>query len=190
MKRFFLLLGILLLFCVDAWGIIIDGDPLDNGMGTFKDTVTGREWIDLNLPRDQYYNAIINEGFTVAGSDDVMEMLASNPITSNNFDSLAQIMGISIYDGNYLYEHIGERIIWGAYLDIKYENGIPTDSSPGYILSFADFPYWRQIDDIANPGPSVGLYAYRNTVPEPGTLMLFGLGVLSLSGLTRRQSHN
>lgn len=161
--------------------------PDVGGFSTFKDTTTGRVWLDLN----NFYNASATSGasgyamiaaaekagFTFATRSDVGQLLGSLPLNGGEWASYSSIMGSSA----------PRKLIWGMYDD---GSGNPY----GWAFSFSTSPIWNYSDNstnanfvqnASNPGAmDLGIWAYQTSTPsvEPTNYGLF-IGARATSGI-------
>jgi len=167
------------------WGqanaTIIDFSDV-NGFNTFQDQNTGRIWLDLNNFKFQTYDemrtAAIGSGFTIAGYDDVNQLLSSLPDPKANWSSYTSIMGNSPT----------RDLIWGGYAhaDIKKHN---------WAWAYANQENWKFDSELVPEGHNndeiygdMNIWAYKSgskAVPEPATMFLLGLGLGGLAGVRR-----
>lgn len=178
-----------------AGATVVDSADV-NGLHTFRDTNTGRIWLDLNNFFDANGNSIFtaygmvfaaqSAGFTVATDADLLPLLGSLPLDSigSLWSTYANVMGASS----------PRYVIWGAYND-----GTLEDMGWGYAFVTEDS--WTiqpntvdplLIADGAPPGrQDLGLWAYligsASEVPEPDTLALLGIGIAGLLASLRRR---
>jgi len=163
------------------------------GLRTFKDTNTGRVWLDM----DNFFNAAATSGttgfqmiaiaqgagFTFASESDVRALLDPLPLNGGQWMSYAEVMGYGI----------PRQLIWGMYDD---GNGNPY----GWAYSYSQDPQWLYYDDgtdanlVQNAGGEgsvdMGIWAYQTgttSVPDPGSsLLLLGIGLASLRAWKNR----
>lgn len=152
-----------------------------NGLGTFVDTNTGRQWLRL----DNFFNVSANQmiatatasGFTVATLADLQALFGSLNNPGTNFAAYSNVMGSAPNRG----------LIWGAYGDITATN-LP------WAFAFNFQNSWQfgnganagfGGDSIPNRGSreaDMNLWAFRTAsngaVPEPTTwaMMILGFG--------------
>lgn len=160
---------------------------------TFRDTNTGRIWLDMN----NFFDATASvgttgfdmiaiakaHGFTIANAADLHQLLDSLPLTGGEWSSYAAVMGFGQ----------PRNLIWGMY-----EGG----RSPNYpwAWSFSTDSHWNfdgdteanhVQNDCCKGAVDMGIWAYQAApVPEPETyaMLLAGLGLIST--MKRRQSRN
>jgi hypothetical protein len=121
MKYARLIILSLIFLTFGLWGqanpAIVDFSDV-NGFKTFQDQSTGRIWLDLNnfsfKTYDEMRTAAIASSFTIAGYDEVSQLLSSLPDPGANWKSYSSIMGSSA----------SREIIWGGYAnsDINLHN--------------------------------------------------------------------
>lgn len=166
-----------------------------NGLKTFQDTATGRVWLDLNnfydiasnnsLTGTQMIAAAQVAGFTFATKSDVTELLSTLPLGAGQWNAYAPVTGYGV----------PRELIWGVYDDGD------ANSLFGWAYAFSSDTNWAYQDNIANPSVVVnsgnpgsvdlGIFAYiegSNSVPEPESIALIGLGLAGLLAARRRKA--
>lgn len=164
------------------------------GFETFQDTNTGRVWLDLN----NFFNetatvgttgfdmitAAQAGGFQFAARADVVELFSGLPLGSGEWAGYAAVMG----------HGVPRQLIWGMYDD--------SDGNYfGYAYAYSNDTGWNLANNVTdanfvqNAGASgavdMGLWGFREgnsiaSVPEPGTLALFELGLLGMRFARRK----
>ncbi len=188
-------------------GVIAASDVA--GYHTFQDTNTGRTWLRMDnffdangnssFSPDAMFAAARNAGFTVAARADVSQLLGSLPL-AGNYSSYANIIGHGIQ------LHGNSDLIWGAYDDFATASSL-SSYDPNFVgwayaysheLTWSIYDQSAQRDVVNNPSgdQTMGVWAFmertqggggnNNTVPEPSSLALLGLGLMAAS-FARRQ---
>jgi hypothetical protein len=178
---------------IDVPDVTIGGSPYR----AFQDTTTSLTWLDLDnfATSNETYNTIvtllIGSGFHVATTAELLVLEASIPAVPANFSAEAPIVG-----GNYAgspYLSGSRNLIWGLY-----DDGDPTLIS--WAWKFDTDTTWQSTVDAfdpnsalssvnAAPDQDLGIWIVgtgSQSVPEPGTMFLFGLGAVGLAVARRR----
>ena len=160
--------------------------PTLNGVATFTDSNTGRNWARLDTYFNKSHNSmaadISGKGFTVAVFADVDALLDTLPLNSGQWSSYAAIMG----------KAPNRNLIWGSFAPVSANNRID------WAFSFLGDPSWTSFnatfdaDAIPNGGSAIAdmnIWAFANgAVPEPSTWAMLILGFGAVGGVMRRRS--
>lgn len=160
-----------------------DVTPTINSLGTFAVNNT-------ILPGTAHRFGVVAPGIT--GSLWDITLMLMNPYTLN------PASGPSAQQNHYWLSISGEApnsdIYWitGARPPLS-PSGVQDDRQ-AWITSSAFSPDWRRLSDVINqqdgtltPGYNLSFQILGNVVPEPGSLLVLGLGGLSMLGLMRRR---
>lgn len=177
-----------------ASAAVIDSADV-SGLKTFKDTLTGRIWLDMNNFFDATSNNSVTglqmistaqaAGFTFAGKTDVTQLLGSLPLGPGQWADYAPVMG----------HGVPRQLIWGMYDDGD------NNALYGWTYAFSNYSAWGFADNVANPSAitnlgspnsrDLGLFAFiegGNDIPEPTSVALIGLGLAGLLAARRRKT--
>jgi hypothetical protein len=191
MKHRLLLSAALLLMAAGvSQAAVIDWGNVGS-LRTFKDTNTGRVWLDMDnffdptatigsTPNNMIAIAQ-NAGFTFATENDVRGLLDSLPLAGGQWPSYAAVMG---------YGH-PRQLIWGTFND---------GADPwGWAWAYSNDLIWNYQLDVApgnvvqnehTPGAvDMGIWAYQTgqTVPDAGSsLLLLGMSLAGLRACKKR----
>ena len=161
---------------------IIDIDEV-NGVGYFKDISTGYTWMDVdnfhNWSRSEVNNAIDGTDFQMASYADVITLRTGlGYLDSDAFEfSIRLIIGDPYPDYPYS--------IHGWVSDLESDPNYPW---PGYVfigtgnqvgINYTNAVRWDGM------GAWVVNKSSSDTVPEPTTMLLFGLGLIGALGVIR-----
>jgi hypothetical protein len=165
--------------------------PDENGKGYFKDTATGRTWMDVDTFLNMSYNEIAAEiattDFHIANYDELLSLQSSiAPTSATEFDSFAAIIGGSETGfTRYVNEiPVQETIISGWWDDSDQSFDDPDKAGMSWIynwqLTWHNTPNsYDKASSLSNTGAWVVTAA-----PEPISSVLFLLGGAGL--ITRR----
>lgn len=123
------------------------------------------------------------------GANRLLDRIGANFIPPTGDREVWDYFGISISLDNSSYTSIGS-------LGTKGDSLTDVTSSPYYfnlntttLARYIQFEFGEHSPDHGGGGSRViDLYALGNTVPEPATIMLFGIGLLGIAGVSRRKT--
>jgi hypothetical protein len=170
------------LSCSVAQAAVVAGPTVD-GLTTFVDTDTGRDWLRLDNFFGESAASMITTataaGFILATNADVTQMTGDVPLdgTSATWTAYAAVMGSAP----------NRELMWGAYAGTVpgYVGwGYAYNPAPWYIMDNSD-----TVDDIPNGGTpyaDLNLWAYSGGgVPEPAAWTFLLLGVGGIGAISR-----
>lgn len=175
-----------------------DGHPAAGGLPAILDENNNRLWLDISHTGGWSYEDALQsiapgqplEGWTIAGIDDVEDLMTSAGITFPPYNTIARIpdvMALINIWGSTRYE-VGQNRYWAGFITSTptLRDGVPGYRSSGYVAYDNDFGYYGLTGSLldANSSETYGVALYR--VPEPTTCTL-ALAALCLA-MSRRRS--
>jgi len=178
--------------------VTTDGSTAPSDLYTTSDSVTG--WIELTAVLDPNLSAQFVSPLSFSFSDGINTFTESSPLTTSNFqfwtDAGGQLSGWNLQmqifaptagggTSNTIFVQNFDNLLIGP--TVVQDGGIdtlcgPTSDSTG--CAFFGEPSYRHSGRVNN---DPGVWAYRVTsVPEPGTLLLMGLGLAGM-GFSRKR---
>ncbi len=151
----------------------------------FLDDVTGYTWMDVNSFNNmtplEMQNVLSGTGFQLATSAQV------NQMSGNRNDFLTG------EEDREWYHNIGRLIIGSQSVNMAWGytiESLDTTSSPHLWVSTVNDEHSTYEGQLSAPETYFGVWAVNTNVspvPEPATMLLFGIGLLGLTGVNRRK---
>jgi hypothetical protein len=149
---------------------------VQGGNGTFTDTTTGYEWQNISTfwgAHTASMGTLLLSGYQFANLAQVQQLQADAPAFAANFFADATAMGVPQPTP------LNRDLIWGVYGDLtNYTWKWGSDDSGEWNF------YSTNVSSYADMG-AFAVNTNSQTVPEPTSLALFGLGLAGLA-ISRR----
>jgi hypothetical protein len=202
------------LFCITAnvgHATLIEKNSAFGADTLTLDTKTGLEWLDLNITQDQSYNSVISQlgstyaGFSVASLSQVSQFYSDAGIASTtggtginrSVETLLNLWGMTAsipsdkQYATFAFTSDPDGSIFEAIAGLEQWLDDPgLNQTAGWVA--IKEPDNGDYKDVSYPivGTALVLQSRHHSIPEPGTLAMFGTGLIALLGAVQRRKRN